>query len=224
MAQFINEAKRMQQLAGLITESQLNEDILELKQMSKQLYSFLKQKGIASTLESKLPSGKSATAGKGSNAETAQIVVTDKPDERVMVAITAEAVAKAIVGGGNDWYDKATQKFGKNIDSNAVSAKGNWYKNPEIMKYVDNLGEEMLKQILTKYPNMIYGFSQQDGYWYILEFKFKETRKGGNANPNQRPNAPKPAAPAAAPAAPAPQKESIEQAVNEALRKFRKQK
>jgi hypothetical protein len=35
-------------------------------------------------------------------------------------------------------------------------------------------------------------------------------------NPNQRPNAPKPAA--------EPQQESIESVVNEALRKFRKQK
>ena len=42
----LNEIKRMQLLAGIISESQLNEDLLELKQMSKQLYSFLKQKGF----------------------------------------------------------------------------------------------------------------------------------------------------------------------------------
>ena len=46
MSNLINEAKRMQHLAGIINESQLNEDILELKQMSKQLYSFLKKKGF----------------------------------------------------------------------------------------------------------------------------------------------------------------------------------
>jgi hypothetical protein len=181
MKQILSEEfRRMQKLAGIITEEQLNEDILELKQMSKQLYSFLKKKGITSTLESTLPSGKPTKAGIGKdNAESAQIVVTDKPDERVMVAITAEAVAKAMVGGGDNWYDKATQKFGPNLTSNAVSEKGKWFKNPEIMKYVDNLGNEMLKQIFAKYPNMIYGFSQQGGYWYILEFKFKETAKGG---------------------------------------------
>ncbi|MFM7851605.1 MAG: hypothetical protein ACKO96_06710, partial [Flammeovirgaceae bacterium] len=64
----------------------------------KQAEEFLKQKGIESRLESKLPSGKPTTVGGGEKAEVAQIVVTDKPDERVMVAVTAEAVAKAIVG------------------------------------------------------------------------------------------------------------------------------
>ena len=189
----------MQKLAGIITESEfkqkvemLNEDILELKQMSKQLYSFLKKKGFLPELKNQLQTGKPQKIGEGENA--VQIVVVDKPDERVMIGITAESVAKVLVGGGNDWYNKATQKFGQNITSNAMNAKGNWFRNPEIIKYVDNLGNEILKQIFAKYPNMIYAFSKQDGFWYILEFKFKETAKGGTANPNQRPNAPKPTA------------------------------
>ena len=45
MAQLINEAKRMQQLAGLIIESQLNEDKLELNNKARQLYSLFKKAG-----------------------------------------------------------------------------------------------------------------------------------------------------------------------------------
>jgi hypothetical protein len=171
------EFRRMQVLAGLITEEQLNEDILELKQMSKQLYSFLKSKGFRPELRNQIETEKTKKIGEMDQA--AQIVVTDQPDERVLVAITAESVAKVMVGGGDDWSRKAEEKFGQNITSNAVSAKGNWFRNPEIVKYVDNLGNELLKQIFDKYPNMIYGFSQKDGFWYILTFKFKETAKGG---------------------------------------------
>jgi hypothetical protein len=160
-----------------LNESQLNEDILELKQMSKQLYSFLKSKGFRPELRSKIETDKTKKIGEGDQA--VQIIVTDQPDERVLVAITAESVAKVMVGGGNDWSYKAAEKFGQNITSSAISAKGNWFNNPEIKKYVDNLGNEILKQIFEKYPNMIYGFSQQDGFWYILTFKFKETAKGG---------------------------------------------
>jgi len=193
-AMWKNAAKKAKSLKeevqALFEDDMLNEDILELKQMSKQLYSFLKQKGFSPLLQSKLETGKSSKTGDGENI--AQIIVSDKPDERVTVAVSAPSVAKAIVGGGDDWNHKATQKFGQNITSNAMNASGNWFKNPEIIKYVDGLGNEILKQIFAKYPNMEYGFSQQDGFWYILQFRFKKTAKGGTANPNQRPNAPKP--------------------------------
>jgi len=198
-----------------VEEAQLNEDILELKQMSKQLYSFLKNKGFLPSLRSQLQTEKTKEIGEGENA--VQIAVTDKPDERVMVAITAPAVAKAIVGGGDDWNTKATEKFGQNITGTGVRAHGNWFTNPEITKYVDNLGNEILKQIFEKYPNMVYGFSQRDNFWYILEFKFKETAKGGTANPNQRPNAAKPAE------APVAESLDIDSIVNEALKAFRKE-
>lgn len=173
-------ARKLYQKYGntLTTEQQnLNEDILELKQMSKQLYSFLKSKGFLPELKSNLQTEKPKEVGQGENA--VQIVVTDQPDERVLVAITAEGVAKVMVGGGDDWTHKAAQKFGQNITSKAITASGNWFKNPEIVKYVDDLGNQILKQIFEKYPNMIYSFSQQDRFWYILTFKFKETAKGG---------------------------------------------
>ena len=188
------EFLKMQKLAGLITENQmnkmLNEDILELKQIAKQLFAFLKQKGFEPTLE--YNSNTINPKKIGSDNYLTQILVNEKPDERALVAVSPRSVAKAMVGGGNDWDQKAAKEFGPEFSSDAVSAKSNWFKNPKIISYINKLGEEMLKQILTKYPNMIYGFSQQGADYYVLEFKFKETAKGGTVNPNQRPNAPKP--------------------------------
>jgi hypothetical protein len=91
-------------------------------------------------------------------------------------------VAKILVGGGNDWTHKA-RKFGDD--------SSDWFRNPEITKYVDELGKELVSQIKNKYPNMIYKFEQQQGFFYVMHFKFGETKKGGTTNPKQRPNQPK---------------------------------
>jgi hypothetical protein len=217
MAQ-LNEITRMQQLAGLINESQLNEDILEIKQMSKQLYSFLKQKGLSPQLTTKITKPLNANNPKGSTITTTkkeigkfdnavQIVVDEGYPDRAVVAITPSSVAKVLVGGGDDWTHKARQKFGDDW--------GSWYKNQEIVNYVNKLGEELSKQVKEKYPNMLYKFEPYSDFFYKMYFGYGQTKKGGQLNPNQRPNAPKPASPT-------PQQESIEQAVNEALAKFRK--
>jgi hypothetical protein len=51
------EFKRMQLLAGLITESQyLNEDNLEVKKIAKDLYSWLKKNGVEVKLIAQVPS------------------------------------------------------------------------------------------------------------------------------------------------------------------------
>mgnify|MGYP003342097783 CR=1 FL=1 len=55
------------------------------------------------------------------------------------------------------------------------------FSDLRLFRVLQNKGEELkvkLKQIFAKYPNMIYAFSKQAGFWYILEFKFKETAKG----------------------------------------------
>ena len=200
----INESfLKMQKLAGVITESeynqkkslienQLNEDILELKQMSKQLYSFLKSKGFAVELTNQLkkplrpenPKGGTMTTDKSSvkseiNVEPVQIVVTEGNNEMVSVGITPSTVARVLVGAGDDWAYKASQKFGDDW--------GKWQTNPEIMKYVDNLGNELLAQIKTKYPNMVYKFEQKD-FLYALHFGYGQTKKGGQFNPNDPKN------------------------------------
>ena len=53
------EFKRMQVLAGLITESQLNEDNLEVKKAARDLYTFLKSSGVNVALGSNMGFGKS---------------------------------------------------------------------------------------------------------------------------------------------------------------------
>ena len=224
--QILNEEfKRMKLLAGLITESQLDEDILELKQMSKQLYSLLKSKGFNVNIVNKIVVPVNGGAATGTNRDQAvsttgggefiQIMVQQGVDgELVEIAITPSIIARAIVGGGiTDWSDKARAKFGNDWNT--------WQKNPEIVAYVNKLGDELLAQIKAKYPNMAYKFAQQN-FYYILYFGYAQTMKGGNVNPNQRPNAPKPAA-AAPVAAPVPVAESAHKAVtrmiNEALNK-----
>jgi hypothetical protein len=197
----IDEIKRMQLLAGIISESQLNEDLLELKQMSKQLYSFLKQKGFPveivsrfiAPLNPKNPTGgtltkdtvKATVNAKGQTSiETVKIVVQEGQDEEmVTIAVTPSNVARVLVGGKDDWSYKASEKFGNNWDV--------WFKNPEILKYVNTLGNELLAQIKERYPNMVYKFEQKD-FYYLLHFTYAQTKKGGQVNPNQRPNAPKP--------------------------------
>jgi len=199
----------MQKLAGVITEAQynqkkslieaqLNEDILELKQMSKQLYTFLKSKGFEPELVTKItkPLWAGATYGQGGTVtsnkssigkgDQAVQIQINETEELVLLAITPHSVAKILVGGGDDWFDKARKKFGDD--------SSDWFRNPEITKYVDKLGEELVSQIKNKYPNIIYKFEQQQGFFYVMYFKFGETKKGGTANPNQRPNAPKPSA------------------------------
>jgi len=192
----LNEIKRMQQLAGILTESQLNEDLLELKQMSKQLYSFLKQKGFPVEIVNKLtvplnpknPTGGTLTTDTAKvksqiNVETVQIIVQEGQNrEMVTIAVTPSNVARVLVGGKDDWSYKASEKFGNNWDA--------WFKNPEILKYVNTLGNELLAQIKERYPNMVYKFEQKD-FYYLLYFTYAQTKKGGQVNPNQRPNAPK---------------------------------
>ena len=193
----LNEIKRMQLLAGIISESQLNEDLLELKQMSKQLYSFLKQKGFPVEIVNKLtvplnpknPTGSTLTTDTAKvksqiNVETVQIIVQEGQNrEMVTIAVTPSNVARVLVGGKDDWSYKAKEKFGNDWDM--------WFKNPEILKYVNTLGNELLAQIKERYPNMVYKFEQKD-FYYLLHFTYAQTKKGGQVNPNQRPNAPKP--------------------------------
>ena len=185
----IEQANIMLEQSYLKSKGLLKEDILELKQMSKQLYTFLKSKGFEPELVTKITKplgqgGSTVTSHKssiGKGEQSVQIQINETK-ELVILAITPHSVAKILVGGGDDWTNKA-RKFG--YDSS------DWFKNPEITKYVDKLGEELVSQIKNKYPNMIYKFEQQQGFFYVMYFKFGETKKGGTTNPKQRPNQPK---------------------------------
>jgi len=252
MAQ-LNEVKRMQQLAGILKESQLNEDYLELKSLGKQLYSALKKKGYE--VEIKENSKKSTFAGgdplvgtkdsKYLNSKGGTVEIHQFSDaEQIGVFIPAYAVLyQFIVDPANksyleQLYTKKRGKPGGELDEPAkyfsnlkdilfgengkVASSSNVMEDPEIKKSIAKLGQELLSIIKSKKPNMLLSFRDTDTS-YAMNFAEPKTAKGGAVNPKQRPNAPKPAA-AAAPAAAAPVAESIEQAVNEALKAYRKKK
>jgi hypothetical protein len=63
------EFRRMQKLAGLITESQLNEDNLEVKRIAKDLYQFLKKIGANVRLMASVPSKGTNSVNVGANRD-----------------------------------------------------------------------------------------------------------------------------------------------------------
>jgi len=63
MKKQLNEIKRMQYLAGIITESQLNEDDTHLNKIARDLYSFLKKNGVNVVLSKTTPGSPAKTIG-----------------------------------------------------------------------------------------------------------------------------------------------------------------
>ena len=172
MAQLINEAKRMQLLAGLITESQLNEDNTQVKKIARDLYSWLKKNGVEVKLIASLPSA--GTSGKQIGAKS--------------------SATTSLVWYWDDPKTKQTQ-----IEIHLIG-------DPKIVADVE-------KKFLSAYPNLEqYQKTGEGGPQIAFRVREKTTKKGGLVGNTQQ-NA-KPAA--------QPQQESIEQAVNEALAKFRK--
>jgi len=64
-------------------------------------------------------------------------------------------------------------------------------KNPEVVKFVNKLGNKLIDTIKSKYPNMLLSTQDQDVH-FALYFAEPKTNKGGIVNPNQRPNKPNP--------------------------------
>ena len=180
---------KMQKLAGVITETQyrekkslvenqLNEDILELKQMSKQLYSFLKSKGYVPKLVTKIDYKEKSKVGE----DSPQMAVIQVNDEQGMVnvAVSPWSAAHSIIGNKPDWYHEAVKKFGNSE---------RWDSNSEILNHINKLGEELAQQIKSKYPNMLYRFRRDgENWWYIMDFGYGQTKKGGQFNPNDPKN------------------------------------
>lgn len=174
----LSEIHRMQELAGIISENKemLNEDILELKQMSKQLYTFLKSKGMQVALMNKMNLTKPNKDIGEQTAQSAQVVVNEEK-QIVHVAVSPWTIAYVLSGGGDGWIHKAYAKFGQDTAL--------WWKNPDITKYINNLGNELSQQLKAKYPNMLYQFRTQDNFWYIMDYGYGQTKKGGQLDPNK---------------------------------------
>lgn len=197
MAQLINEAKRMQQLAGLINESQLNEvagEDLELKSAAKQIFSVLKKYGLKPEYE---VDGKQFTSkdphqsGYGARVHINNGIMTVAVYDRGIWQTIQRKQKTNELDMGN--VSSPTEEEKQQINQIA----GKIYND-----IVSALGKDKFELKSQPKPNE-YGD-------YIIQIRKKST------NPNQRPNAPKPATPAAQ-----PQQESIEQTVNEALRRLR---
>lgn len=183
------EYLKMQKLAGIITEAQyykkkqlaetqLNEDILELKQMSKQLYLFFKKEGYQPKLTTtKIDYRKEKSIGKDSVHET--LIQVNEQQEIVNVAVSPWSVAHQIIGDKPDWYYDAVKKFG---DSEK------WGSNPEILKQIDELGKKLVEQLKSKYPQMLHRFRRANGWWFVMDFGYGKTKKGGQYNPNDPKN------------------------------------
>ena len=179
----------------------IKEDILELKQMSKQMYSFFKSKGFPVEIEEKIsdeklkelahkgminfagfgrigPNKKNAyqykggdtkqsTIGKVASGEFGSVPVKlhiNETEEVVMVAIPGNEITRLL------------KKDGKEI---ALTATKGYTDIPEIVEYTNKIGVELQNMIKEKYPEMVYKFETQHGYWFIMHFGYQKTAKGG---------------------------------------------
>jgi hypothetical protein len=180
----------------------IKEDILELKQMSKQMYSYFKSKGFPVEIEEKIsseklkelsdkgmvksgfsvgPNKKNAYQWKSGNKEESTIgkvstgnfgsvpvkLHINEKEEYVMVALPGNEIARLL------------QKDGKEISLNATQG---YTDIPEIVEYVNKIGVELQNMIKEKYPEMVYKFETQHGYWFIMYFGYQTTSKGGYKN------------------------------------------
>ncbi len=165
-------------------EIMLNEDILILKQLSKQLYSLLKSKGfnveLTNALRLNKVKNKQTYAG---DASAIEIIVDDKTNI-VMVAIPTDAIVSVIMGNEKGWWDLGQQQLGKT---------DTWFNSPKVRDYVQKLGTELTSIIKKQYPNMKFDFPDQGNWFFVMRFALGTTAKGGVVNPNQRPNAQQPA-------------------------------
>lgn len=167
----ISEANQKLEESYLKGKSLLKEDILELKQMAKQMYSFLKNKGFTV----KIATEKGEVRAKGIStrydlSNEAQLIVQETT-EVVWVIIPASSVVKVFMKeSGENWSEEASKKYG---DSST------WINNKEVINYVDNLGDELLGELKSKYPNMKHIFNKDQNISYIMQFGYGETRKGG---------------------------------------------
>jgi len=196
------EFRRMQKLAGLINESQLDEvagEDLELKSAAKQIFSVLKKYGLTPQYEA---DGKQfRTKDPSQSGYGAYIHVNDG-------IMTISVYDRGI------WQTIQRKQKTNELDMGNVS-----YPTEEEKKQINQIAGKIYNDIMSVLGKDKFDFrnnQEPDKYGnYMIYVRKKQTSKGGAANPNQRPNTPKPASPAST-------AESIEQVVNEALRKFRK--
>ena len=167
------ESPRLTQTELNHKKNLLKEDILELKQMSKQIYSFLKKKGYE--VKMKTEQGDKGRESFNTNLDlndTVQLVIQEG-SELVMIALPVRAVVKKLTGDKDLNSSKETEKYGNGSDD--------WYTNKEVTNYVDKLGTEIISQLTSKYPNMKHSFDKDNqAIFYFMKFGYGRNKKGGD--------------------------------------------
>ena len=194
-----------------LVENQLNEDYLELKSIGKQLYSFLKKKGYTVKIienSSKSPYRGGTTLTTGTNAGRLEndgppVEIHQLSDvEQIAVAVPVYALSRVFIlddanrsfleqtitkkgektGALNDpkqyWSSISDQVFGA---PGKIASPDDIKKNPQIQKYIANLGKELTGIVKSKKPNAMLSFKDTD-IAYVMYFADAKTAKGGTIN------------------------------------------
>ena len=200
MKKLINEQfKRMQLLAGLITESQLEEvagEDLELKSSAKQIFSVLKKYGLKPQYEAdgkQFMSKDPSQSGYGAYIHVNNGIMTISVYDRGI------------------WQTIQRKQKTNELDMGNVS-----YPTAEEKKQINQIAGKIYNDIISVLGKDKFEFKnnqEPDKYGNYMIY----VRKKSTVNPNQRPNTPKPAAPV-----PTSESTDIEKLVNEEFRRMQK--
>jgi len=259
MTQLINEAKRMQQLAGILKEGFLDNVAAGIKGKSEQgklAQDLLAKMGITKNPAEIFALGMEG-GGAGPFENEVQGYLLAGGDINTKIPFPKNAKAS---GGGAIFKETYTFNFSKDVPTMKAGGKfiwnikgGKWEaketdgnSGKEEPMDVEDMKKENdadpglvateatmipISQAAKEWPDSHPGTPYGYGKALLDIVKFMEGKKITKMTPEdvkefEGKDKKEPAAtiPAAAPAAPAPQKESIEKVVNEALTKFRKGK
>ena len=169
------ESPRLTEIELQQKKNLLKEDILELKQMSKQIYSFFKEIfGKDYEVKIKTEKGESRKSFNTNLVlnDTIQLVIQEGT-EVVMIALPVRAVVKKLTGDKDLNSSKVIKKYGED--------EKDWYVNKEVTNYVDELGTEIVSQLTSKYPNMKHSFDKDNKrMFYFMKFGYARNKKGGD--------------------------------------------
>ena len=173
-------------------ELMINEDILELKQISKEVYSALKKEGLLPKLVTQVdwesaPKTKIGAGEKGGIPSTKAKLDDGRFSDGTLVQVV-EDTETCLVGLP---FVTVGRLLGFTEQKNGVLE--GWWKSPELKERAMEIGKKILDTVKNKYPNSVFLFDGlRDNYWFVMRFGLSaKTRKGGDKNPNQRPNVPK---------------------------------
>lgn len=167
----ITEANQRLESEYIKSKTLIKEDILELKQMSKQIYSYLKKKGYELKMKTEKGESRDSFNTNLDLSDTIQLVIQEGT-EVVMIALPVIAVVKKLTND-KQLLSTTENKYGKGYQE--------WYVNKEVTNYVNKLGDELISQLKSKYPNMKHGFDKDKSrMFYFMKFGYGRNKKGGD--------------------------------------------